>query len=260
MDKETLSHYGWIVILVIILAILLGLAQPFGQFIKVSFMNTNEAMKNTGDKALPIINGETTDDTDTSTGTDTTTNYDAIYTFKYIYNAENIYKVETLTLSVEENGTKLRAYRNGGTEMLPQDTSDNATLESYKNNLMYEISEGWYSDYSGIPATAAWNDLFTNNAYFEALDGITYNGTKYIPVPIAGGGGDQNLYDISIGNDIECEHNCKEVVLSYDETLAEGLVWNANKLFDISNVSINNTSIHLTLNYDNQTINAEFVK
>ena len=29
MDKETLSHYGWIVILVLILAVLLAFATPF---------------------------------------------------------------------------------------------------------------------------------------------------------------------------------------------------------------------------------------
>ena len=33
MDKETLSNYGWIVILVLILAVLLALASPFGMFV-----------------------------------------------------------------------------------------------------------------------------------------------------------------------------------------------------------------------------------
>ena len=33
MDKETLSHYGWIVILVLILAVMLAFATPFGNFI-----------------------------------------------------------------------------------------------------------------------------------------------------------------------------------------------------------------------------------
>jgi hypothetical protein len=35
MDKETLSHYGWIVILVLILAVLLALASPFGSLLLV---------------------------------------------------------------------------------------------------------------------------------------------------------------------------------------------------------------------------------
>ena len=33
MDKETLSNYGWIVILVLVLSVLLALATPFGLFI-----------------------------------------------------------------------------------------------------------------------------------------------------------------------------------------------------------------------------------
>ena len=37
MDKETLSHYGWIVILVLILSVLLALATPFGNFIADGF-------------------------------------------------------------------------------------------------------------------------------------------------------------------------------------------------------------------------------
>lgn len=34
MDKETLSNYGWVVICVIVLAIMIALATPFGQYIR----------------------------------------------------------------------------------------------------------------------------------------------------------------------------------------------------------------------------------
>lgn len=33
MDKQTLSNYGWGVVLVLILAVLLALASPFGSFV-----------------------------------------------------------------------------------------------------------------------------------------------------------------------------------------------------------------------------------
>ena len=33
MDKETLSHYGWIVILTLILSVMLALGTPFGKFV-----------------------------------------------------------------------------------------------------------------------------------------------------------------------------------------------------------------------------------
>ena len=34
MDKETLSNYGWIIVCVIIIALMIVLATPFGTYIK----------------------------------------------------------------------------------------------------------------------------------------------------------------------------------------------------------------------------------
>ena len=63
MDKETLSHYGWIVIVVLVLAIMLALATPFGTYVgdavvattkgfgSITEHNLNEDnIKNQGDK------------------------------------------------------------------------------------------------------------------------------------------------------------------------------------------------------------------
>ena len=40
MDKETLSHYGWIVIVSLVLAIMIALATPFGVFVGKAVSNT----------------------------------------------------------------------------------------------------------------------------------------------------------------------------------------------------------------------------
>ena len=40
MDKETLSHYGWIVIVSLVLAIMIALATPFGKFVGQAVSNT----------------------------------------------------------------------------------------------------------------------------------------------------------------------------------------------------------------------------
>ena len=40
MDKETLSHYGWIVIISLVLAIMIALATPFGKFVGQAVSNT----------------------------------------------------------------------------------------------------------------------------------------------------------------------------------------------------------------------------
>ena len=40
MDKETLSNYGWIVVLILILAVMIALATPFGNFIAGAIKST----------------------------------------------------------------------------------------------------------------------------------------------------------------------------------------------------------------------------
>ena len=39
MDKNTLSNYGWIVIAVLVLVIMIALATPFGEYIKNAFVS-----------------------------------------------------------------------------------------------------------------------------------------------------------------------------------------------------------------------------
>ena len=52
MDKETLSNYGWIVILVLILAVMLALASPFGSFIAGAIKSTTAGLFNVNQAAL----------------------------------------------------------------------------------------------------------------------------------------------------------------------------------------------------------------
>ena len=63
MDKETLSHYGWIVILVLILSVLLALASPFGNFIAEGFKAAYAGFFSTGENALGVVIPGTEQDT-----------------------------------------------------------------------------------------------------------------------------------------------------------------------------------------------------
>jgi hypothetical protein len=40
MDKNTLSQYGWVIICIIVIAVMIALASPFGEFIKESILST----------------------------------------------------------------------------------------------------------------------------------------------------------------------------------------------------------------------------
>ena len=59
MDKETLSQYGWVVICVIVLAIMITLATPFGNEIKEAVVDAVEKLMDTASSALNGITAET---------------------------------------------------------------------------------------------------------------------------------------------------------------------------------------------------------
>ena len=58
MDKETLSNYGWVVICVLVLVVMIALATPFGKFIAEAVKNTTKGLCDASAKALNTGLGE----------------------------------------------------------------------------------------------------------------------------------------------------------------------------------------------------------
>lgn len=54
MDKETLSNYGWIVICVLVLSVMLALSTPFGKFIKGAIRNTTQGLFQANRTAMAV--------------------------------------------------------------------------------------------------------------------------------------------------------------------------------------------------------------
>ena len=52
MDKETLSNYGWVVIAILVLTIMIALATPFGTYIGNAVKSTTEGLFDVQQKAL----------------------------------------------------------------------------------------------------------------------------------------------------------------------------------------------------------------
>ena len=52
MDKETLSNYGWIVICVMVLAVMLAFASPFGNFVANAIKSTTQGLFDVNQNAL----------------------------------------------------------------------------------------------------------------------------------------------------------------------------------------------------------------
>ena len=70
MDKETLSNYGWIVICVLVLAVMIALATPFGDYISTAVKSTTQGLFDTNKNALNSTGLINIDDQSFSDGTD----------------------------------------------------------------------------------------------------------------------------------------------------------------------------------------------
>ena len=55
MDKNTLSNYGWIVIAVLVLAVMIALATPFGKYIESGVRSTTAGLFETSEKAMNVV-------------------------------------------------------------------------------------------------------------------------------------------------------------------------------------------------------------
>ena len=58
MDKETLSNYGWVVICVLVLVVMIALATPFGKYIAEAVKNTTKSLFDVTKNALNIGLGQ----------------------------------------------------------------------------------------------------------------------------------------------------------------------------------------------------------
>ena len=68
MDKNTLSNYGWIVIAVLVLSVMIALATPFGQYIELGVRSTTEGLFSTSQNAMNSAFGDLGVDTIVSGG------------------------------------------------------------------------------------------------------------------------------------------------------------------------------------------------
>ena len=55
MDKSTLSNYGWIVIAVLVLSVMIALATPFGSYIEQGVRSTTQGLFDTSEKAMNVV-------------------------------------------------------------------------------------------------------------------------------------------------------------------------------------------------------------
>jgi len=165
MDKETLSNYGWIVVLVLILAVMLALATPFGTFIAGAIKSTTAGLFNVNQAALGSAGIDVNDmvfencdhvETEIRNATDTYTGDTC---------CKNCGKViatgQTVKAKIPEGGY----YYVGVT--------DNKTVEFYSDYTNYTAKYGPGDEF---PETVSDGDIYR-------YDGYEYRYNQYITHP-----------------------------------------------------------------------------
>ena len=96
MDKNTLSNYGWIVIAVLVLSVMIALATPFGQYIENGVRSTTAGLFDTSEKALNVV-GMSAGGGNSGTPTkDPALNPTGVIGTKYVY-GDIIYEAEIIS-------------------------------------------------------------------------------------------------------------------------------------------------------------------
>ena len=198
MDKETLSNYGWIVICVLVLAVMIALATPFGTFVADAVKSTTQGLFDVNQNALNstgLINNdgqefescaheyEVTGTTANCTTAGTTT-----YTCKLCGKSygEETPAQHTFTNNVCENcGLELCEFTIDGIKYQYEKgmtwsqwveskyNSDGYSIAKIKNILIYE---------SGSVATSGWTGLVNvgRNGYCTSTSGSVCSETSLI--------------------------------------------------------------------------------
>lgn len=89
MDKQTLSNYGWIIILVLILSVMLALASPFGLFVSDAVKNSVQGLFDVNSSALSTV-GIDIPNANLTTANSSETSY---YTIEEIEEDEHLYAI-----------------------------------------------------------------------------------------------------------------------------------------------------------------------
>ena len=90
MDKETQSNYGWIVICVLVLAVMIALATPFGDYISTAVKSTTQGLFDVNQNALDAAGITIEDQTFWQAQNGAKIYYDRIY-YTAEYNAVGIW-------------------------------------------------------------------------------------------------------------------------------------------------------------------------
>mgnify|MGYP003543697850 CR=1 FL=1 len=184
MDKETLSKYGWVVIVIIVLVILMSFAAPFGQYFYDSTMKMVETLKNsTNIEQLFESNGSVAE---------VVTSYSTkeIETNQHLY-AVGATKPEYVVMAFNEDFTKATVTKNGEDsdgimmDFFTDDKYDGFSNVIYYSAIYQESNSGFNVEDDGGDLYYLDNILMDEDV--ETLIPATYHYKTLLEVDISPG-------------------------------------------------------------------------
>jgi hypothetical protein len=196
VDKETLSNYGWVVICVLVLVVMIALAGPFGRFISQAIKSTSDGLADVNNQALGSVNIDANigkfdgiDSVNMDAGT-----YDAngnlLHTWDSLINEGKIkvngekliyidYTMEAHKLIVSENITSCGGI--DGEYMYGDGTIGTSPIKTivFKNGLKTVSAESFYYVYDVFIVFPNSVTKFEENAFYETMSLISYKGNIY---------------------------------------------------------------------------------
>ena len=106
MDRQTLSNYGWIVICVLVLAVLLALSTPFGEYIRDGIWSATEGLFDVQESALGVLGIEGTKEDEQTEITDAVGSMDSNHSITL----NSTLPSDTYTLKYESESGVLTEY------------------------------------------------------------------------------------------------------------------------------------------------------
>ncbi len=184
MDKQTLSNYGWVVIAVLVLAVMIALATPFGEYIKAGVESTTAGLFDTSEKALNIIGVSAKEDANLNDWEYELDDENKVIKLnKYIGSSGHVYVPATFTISGTIYNTTV--WSNTGAQ--------NSTFANLKTITSVTFENGVVADNMSYMFKGCTSLLSVSN--FPKYDGVWWTGVF--------SGCNQLLSAPQIPNDIE---------------------------------------------------------
>ena len=146
MDKETLSNYGWIVICVLVMVVMIALATPFGRFVEQAVQNTAQGLFDVNKNALDAAGIEIGDNHIDQTN-------DAYVLYDRVYES-----VETSAAGIWHRDGSITLYQDalGMSFHIPaEDVLIEGNVVSHTDPACPTERQYYYVDWSGLTIEAA---------------------------------------------------------------------------------------------------------